>query len=45
MMTALAGLPPTRRREEHLPGISAVIDAALAARDCSEQTLFAAAGY
>lgn len=43
MMTALAGLPPTRWREEHLPGISAVIDAALAARDCSEQTMFAAA--
>lgn len=44
MMTALVGLRPTRWREEHLPGISAVIDAALAARDCSEQTLFAAAG-
>jgi hypothetical protein len=43
MMTALASLPPTRWRDEHLSAISDIIDAALSARDASPQTLDAAA--
>lgn len=39
MIGALASLPPTRWRNEHLAGLSQVIDAALAARDVSASTL------
>lgn len=42
MLTALAALPPSRWDAEHLPGFSALIDAALRARDCSHQTMLAA---
>ena len=43
MMSALASLPPTRWSEEHLPKIKSIIAAALRARDCSYQTMQAAA--
>lgn len=42
MLTALAALPPSRWETGHLPGFSALIDAALRARDCSHQTMLAA---
>ncbi|MBN9641484.1 MAG: hypothetical protein J0I68_23300 [Achromobacter sp.] len=42
MLTALAALPPSRWETRHLPGFSALIDAALRARDCSHQTMLAA---
>jgi len=45
MMTALAGLPPTRWSAAHLPKIKSVIAAALQARDCSFQTMEAAANW
>lgn len=43
MMSALAALPPTRWRDAHLPAISGIVAAALGARDCSPQTMDAAA--
>lgn len=42
MLTALAALPPSRWEAGHLPGFTALIDAALRARDCSHQTMLAA---
>ena len=42
MLTALAALPPSRWEAAHLPGFTALIDAALRARDCSHQTMAAA---
>ncbi|WZB60340.1 hypothetical protein WJ970_20015 [Achromobacter xylosoxidans] len=39
MLTALAALPPSRWEAAHLPGFTALIDAALRARDCSHQTM------
>jgi hypothetical protein len=43
MIGALAALPPTRWTEACLPALSAIVDAALTARDCSAGTLACAA--
>ena len=43
MMTALVDLPPTRWLGNHLPKLKLIIAAALKARDCSFQTMDAAA--
>lgn len=43
MMKALAGLPAGRWVEEHLPKLREIIAAAMRARDCSYQTMAAAA--
>lgn len=43
MIDALANLQPTRWQESHLPSLKGIIDAALRARDCSPQTMAAAA--
>ncbi|MDQ0469393.1 hypothetical protein [Labrys wisconsinensis] len=43
MMSALAGLPPTRWTAANLPKVAAVIAAALRARDCSAGTMATAA--
>lgn len=45
MMTALVGLPSTRWSEIHLPKIKSIVTAALGARDCSCQTMEAAANW
>lgn len=42
MFTALAVLPISRWEATHLPGFTALIDAALRARDCSSMTMSAA---
>ncbi|MGO4872540.1 MAG: HEAT repeat domain-containing protein, partial [Roseiarcus sp.] len=42
MMTALAQLPPSRWLSEHLPALESIIGDALAARDCSAQTMTSA---
>ena len=43
MIDALAGLQPSRWQTGHLTSLKGVIDAALIARDCSHQTMVAAA--
>ena len=42
MFTALAALPISRWKDRHLPRFTALIDAALRARDCSSMTMSAA---
>ena len=42
MFTALAALPISRWEDRHLPRFTALIDAALRARDCSSMTMSAA---
>ncbi len=43
MMQALASLPPARWSPDHLPLLQTIIEGALKARDCSHQTMNAAA--